>query len=131
VVAALNHVLDGTIAAIDREWPGRIMLCNPANNDECLTDRWTDESYKRFVDFVRDFRISLDRLMQQVGRGLPAIEAELKRLFDEEGTITRRALNEFAKSLQEKRRSGTLRATSAGLAVGVGRVIPRNTHYGR
>jgi hypothetical protein len=131
VVAALNHILDGTAAAIDREWPRRIMLCNPANNDECLTDRWTDESYKQFVDFVRNFRLSLDRLMRQTGRGLPAVEAELKRLFDEEGTITGRALNEFAKALQEKRRYGELRATSAGLALGVGRPIPRNTHYGR
>ena len=131
VVAALNHVLDATAAAIDREWPRRIMLCNPANNDECLTDRWTDESYRQFVDFVREFRLSLDRLMRKVGGGLPAVETELKRLFDEEGTITGRVLNEFAKALQEKRRSGGLRATSAGLALGVGRVIPRNTHYGR
>ncbi len=131
VVGALKHILADTSAAIDRPWPGRIMLCNPANADECLTDCWTDESYQEFVIFIRDFDAALDKLQEQVGHGLPALGAELKRLFDEEGTVTNRALNEFAKSLQNKRRAGELRVTSGGLALGVGRVIPRNTHYGR
>lgn len=131
VLGALQHVLDGTSAAIERAWPDRIMLCNPTNSDECLTDRWTDKSYTEFVEFVRNFRLSLDSLVGQVGRGLPAIEGELKRLFDEEGVVTRRAINEFGKRLQNKREAGELRATSAGLALGVGRAIPPNTHYGR
>jgi hypothetical protein len=131
VVGALDHILAATEVAINRARPGRLMLHNPANADECLTDRWTDESYRNFADFICQFRAELERLQEQVGQGLPAIEAQLKRLFDEKGVITSRALNAFAKNLQERRRAGALRATSQGLALGVGRAIPRNTHYGR
>jgi Second Messenger Oligonucleotide or Dinucleotide Synthetase domain len=131
IVEALKHIIAGTSAAIERVWPGRIMLYNPANNDECLTDRWTDENYQNFVKFISNFRVELDRLADAVGRGIPALEAQLKRLFDEKGIVTAKVLNEFAKGLQTKREAGELRATSNGLALGVGRVIPRNTHYGR
>lgn len=131
IVDALKHIIAGTSAAIERARPGRIMLYNPANADECLTDRWTDDNYRDFVKFVSNFRRQLDNLADSVGHGLPSLENELKGLFDEEGAVTAKVLNDFAENLQVKRRAGALRATSNGLALGVGRAIPKNTHYGR
>jgi len=131
VAEALQSILKSILRDAQLASPGRMSLPNPGNDGECLMREWTDERYNQFIGFVSNFAASIDRLLAQAGSGLPAIGSELKKLFDEEGTITNSVLNEFAKSIQEQRLAGQLKATTSGLALGVGRTIPRNTHYGR
>jgi hypothetical protein len=131
IADALVSILSSTLSAIQNAWPDRIMLSNPSNEAECLTDRWTDESYMAFVAFIKNFREALLRVTRLVGLGHSTIVPEIERLFDEGGAITKKALNEVAKRLQSERLSGDLRATGAGLAIGKGITIPRNKYYGR
>lgn len=131
IIEALFNILLSTLRAIEFSWPARIMLYNPGNEAECLTDQWTEESYTAFVTFIKNFHAAFLRLTRLVGQGYSAMVPELERLFDEDGRITKRALNEMAKRLQSMRLSGGLRATGAGLAIGKGIPIPTNKYYGR
>ena len=81
IMDALLSTLTSTLNAINAARPGRIMLWNPRNQTECLTDQWTEESYAAFVTFIRNFHGALIRLRQQLGQGYQVIMPEVEASF--------------------------------------------------
>lgn len=134
VNVALMNILGGIAARIKALPPGdRIVVCNPSNDDEDLSERWEHdrEAWESFVDFIETFHRQWQALNQQ--RGIDAIAGVLERLFGEEPIKT--VVREAALAVQAKREMGALAvARSSGIIVGSSapdstRIRP-NTFYG-
>jgi hypothetical protein len=130
--SSMEQVLGSVLRWIAEAGPQRISLCNPANADERLMDGWSDDRYRKFVSFVGNFHARIAALGQI--RGLDAVGGDLRRLFGDEignerGVISK-ALREY---VEELRKSGSMRFTSTGLALGAtkGMTIRPHTFYGR
>ena len=130
VSEALSNVLVGIEAAIEAaEASGqRIVVLNPSNTAEDLSERWDagDGSYEAFAEGLRDFRQSWSSLVEKGGD----ISTGLVDLF---GEPVKAVFVKQARRLQEARRAGQLRVTSAGTitgAVTASREIRPNTFYG-
>ncbi len=112
---------------------GRIVVCNPSNAGEDLSERWKDnrEAWQAFVNFIGVFQQQWQALNQQ--RGIDAIAGALEKLFGEEPTKT--VVKEAALAVQAKRQAGALSvAKSSGIIVDRGAPdstrIRSNTFYG-
>ncbi len=111
---------------------GRLIVCNPSNPREDLSERWAanPEAYRRFVRAISELDDQLGALRS--AEGMPAQTARLNALFGEK--ITRIALNEQAKVIESSRHSNKLAITPAGgltLVTTRGSVpVKRNSFYG-
>lgn len=131
---AITNVLSGIMADIKALSPGgRIVVCNPSNSDEDLSERWENnrEAWQAFVSFINTFHQQWQVLNQK--RGIDAIADILEKLFGEEPTKT--VVKEAALATQAKRVAGTLSvAKSSGIIVSGGTSdatrIRSNTFYG-
>lgn len=76
---ALANILNGI--CLWAQNVDQIVLMNPSNPKECITDRWREnrEAYDTFIQEVSDFRIALQDLVQY-GR-YPDCIKELKEMF--------------------------------------------------
>lgn len=131
---ALLQVLEAIINAIDDESAERLIVLNPTNENEDLSERWENqpELYQTFVDWVHGFRQDLQDLTEV--RGLHNIEAKLKEMFGE--SLTKDVMIEFAEQINIKRQNGSL-----AVAKGTGLIVPAivvhsttvkpNTFHGR
>ncbi len=131
---ALIQVLDALIDEIEASGTKRLVIINPTNENEDLSERWESrpELYQIFVDWVYDFRSELGSIVEI--RGLDKIEAKLKEMFGE--TLAKDAIAEFAKSINVPRENGTL-----AVEKGTGLLVPAtvahsttvksNTFHGR
>jgi hypothetical protein len=134
VNVALMNILSGIVAEINALPPGgRIVVCNPSNRDEDLSERWDNnrEAWQAFVGFIQTFHRQWQALNQQ--HGIDAIAGVLEKLFGEEPTKT--VIKEAASAMQAQREAGKLSvAKSSGIIVGSStsdstRIRP-NTFYG-
>ncbi len=131
---AIANVLSGIMTEIKAFSPGgRIVVCNPSNSDEDLSERWENnrEAWQAFVSFINTFYQQWQVLNQK--RGIDAIADVLEKLFGEEPTKT--VVKEAALATQAKRVAGTLSvAKSSGIIVSSGTSeatrIRSNTFYG-
>jgi hypothetical protein len=130
---AITNILNGITAEIQSLPPGgRIVVCNPSNTGEDLSERWENnrEAWQAFVSFIGVFHQQWQALNQQ--RGIDAIAGALEKLFGEEPTRT--VVKEAALATQAKREAGALSvAKSSGILVVSGspdstRVQPNTFH---
>lgn len=121
---ALLQILDAIIDAIAKEVGERLVVLNPTNENEDLSERWENqpELYQTFVDWVHGFRKKLQDLTEV--RGLHNIEAKLKGMFGE--NLTKDVIAEFAEQINLKRRSGLL-AVAKGSGLIVPAMVPHST----
>jgi hypothetical protein len=140
-LAGLNYVgelhpvqaLFAIVQRINRSIPafGRLVVCNPANPHEDLSERWdgNPEAYSAFVSTMRELEGDLAELQRP---GMPAASKRLERLFGETAPT---AIREQAEAVERVRRSSELGITRTGAiaVVTAGGVVPvrRNTFYGK
>ncbi len=131
---AITNILMGITAEIQSiPRGGRIVVCNPSNAEEDLSEKWEDnrEAWQAFVKFIGVFQQQWQAINQQ--HGIDAIAGGLEKLFGEEPTRT--VVKEAALAIQAKRQAGALSvAKSSGVIVDSGapdstRIRP-NTFYG-
>ncbi len=107
----LLSVLDRIVAAIDiaEEQDTRIVVCNPSNTAENLSERWDEqpEAYRMFNSGIRDFASQWGTLLTRGGN----VNGELDRLF---GETVQQVRVKKAQRLQEARKAGSLGVTFAG-----------------
>ena len=131
VNGALLGILDGIASAIPAT--GRLVVCNPSNPKEDLSERWDKrpDAYVAFVSGIRQFASQWRKLNEQ--RGIPQVATFLEELFGE--TISRNVIGEQAQFMEAERSAGRLAvgAASGGLvSVSTSHSTPirRNTFYG-
>ena len=116
VTVALMEILDAIIFEISQT-EGRLVVLNPTNEDEDLSERWINrpELYDTFVDWVYEFKAKLKELIDV--RGIHRVEEKMKAMFGE--NVAGKVISEYSESLGEQRRNGTL-----GVAKGTGMIVP-------
>lgn len=129
VSQAMSSILAKLVAMIDIAKP-RIIVLNPANLKEDLSERWNDDAkYKAFVLGIRELNRRWSHTM--VTAGMPNVCKELEHLF---GEPVRTAVAKQASRLSELRSRSALRVTPAGIiaaAPAVGVAMRANTFHGR
>jgi hypothetical protein len=105
----------------------RLVLLNPSNPNEDLSERWDDypERYTAFKEGIREFQQQWSAILAKKGNVLP----ELEKLF---GEPLKKAVTKQAKRLQEDRSKRNL-GIAGGLIVPASssvRSITPNTFYG-
>ena len=124
---ALLGALKDIATKIESAVPHPITVVNPTNPDENFGDKFTMQSYAKFVTFVQEFRAKVERLLRT--EGVPELSALLSEMFGEEPTS--KAVKALAKRVQAARESNQLRASAAGITtVGAGRAVRPNTFFG-
>lgn len=128
-IQALHAIVQRIMASIPST--GRLVVCNPANPHEDLSERWDEnpEAYRSFVSWMIELERDLAAL-QNVG--VPDASRRLEKLF---GDAAPRALRSQAEAFEKARRSNQLGVTRTGAittAVSSGIVsVKRNTFYGK
>jgi hypothetical protein len=134
VTDTVTEVLTGVANMI--EWSGsqRLVVKNPTNENEDLSERWDNdpEAYSIFVGWIRDFRKKWVALAEK--RGIHNIKEDLEKMFGER--IAREVIEERVLEIDVQRRNGTL-----AVQKGSGIIVPAsvtssvpirtNTFFGR
>lgn len=129
-LAALSAIVRSINAAIPST--GRLVVCNPANPLEDLSERWDrdPEAYDAFVRSMRLFEAELSQL--ELESGIPNATAALERIFGEE--LARAAVVRHARDVELIRQSRSLRVSKSGLLTPASAapavVIRSNNFYG-
>ncbi len=131
VHAGLETILEGIIGGLPAA-PGRLVVVNPMNPQEDLSEKWASRSaYNAFGQGIRELNEDWKEISRL--RGIDEMGARLSRLFGERPV--RLALAEQAGEIQELRKAhhlGTRRGAAVIASVvtpGVSK-IPGNTFYG-
>jgi hypothetical protein len=135
VSEAIAAILDGIVAMIPDIANARLVVLNPTNLEEDLSERWdvAPEAYLDFVSWLRDFRDQWKQLIGLRGFGVHKISAALERMFGER--ITKEVVEEHIRAYEGPRQSGAL-----AVERGTGLIVPatvvsstpirQNTFYG-
>jgi len=101
----LATVLEGIIDSMP-SLPSRLVVVNPANSQEYLSDRWewNPTAYRRFAEGVVDFRDRW-RAIQNM-RGIHRVAGALQDLFGEK--VTDQAVKKHALFLENQQAKGNL-----------------------
>ena len=133
VAEAMDGVLAGIVAGIDRAYPKRLVVPNPSNKDEDLSERWdTDRTaYMAFVEGIRQFAAGWRQLRSE--SGLKNVAKNLERLFGEQ--LSQTVIEKQARDIEAARTGQqiTVKKSSgviAGIAASAAVHVPRNTFYG-
>jgi Second Messenger Oligonucleotide or Dinucleotide Synthetase domain len=128
-IQALNNVVQRIVVSIPST--GRLVVCNPANPYEDLSERWDENpgAYQAFVSWMVELERDLAALQQL---GVPEASRCLERLF---GDAAPRAIRGQAEAVEKARRSSQLGVTRTGAITTAvsSSVVPvkRNTFYGK
>ena len=124
---ALLSALD-EVAALIAGTQGILVISNPVDPSENLIRKWTPLTYRRFREFVLNFRERMRHLLTL--QGMQAVQAELEALFGE--APARASIQELAKKVNDDRSSGRLHvAGPAATLASSGKVKVRpNTFHG-
>jgi hypothetical protein len=132
VSQAIRQILDYIVSLIESS-AGRIVVKNPTNELEDLSERWDSnkKAYEVFVNWIYEFRRDWDALCS--AQGFHLVKNEVERMFGER--VTKDAVDEYMKRFNEQRSSGNLAISKgSGLIVPVGSVnsapVPKNTFHG-
>lgn len=132
ISSAMSSILTRISDAARANRP-RLIVLNPTNPDEDLSERWDDQplAYREFVSYTTEFETRWKQLLQQ--RGTDKIARGLQQMFGEEITAT--ALDGQTRDIEAARarkqlamRRGSGLITSAAAASVV--PIRPNTFYG-
>lgn len=132
VVRAMGNILDETAKAARSANP-RLVVLNPSNSDEDLSERWDSNpnAYLQFVSGMSEFDAQWKALDQV--RGIDKIARILERMFGEE--IAKRVIEKQTRDIEASRTRNELGIKKAsGIITGLGsaaveRIRP-NTFYG-
>jgi SMODS domain-containing protein len=126
---AISAILDRIIALVETSKP-RIVVLNPANLREDLSERWHDPAkYGAFVSGIREFQVGWTKAMMI--RGIPNVASALEKIFGEPVTV---AVRKQADAIQAARQTANLRAMPSGIissAPAIGTAIRSNTFHRR
>jgi len=132
ISSALGSILSGISDRIRSEHP-RVVVLNPTNRDEDLSERWDlkPAAYQSFVDGVKEFDSHWKLLLQT--RGIDKIAQQLERMFGED--VAKRTIENQAREIEAARRRNALsvKKGSGVLTVAAGSaVVPvrPNTFHG-
>lgn len=131
---ALHQVVTGMAAAVRAAWPGRVVVPNPTNPAEKFCDKFTEESYAVFVDFVLRLEAEVTAALAPSASGLVMLKPQLDALFGDEPV--RKAFIEYADRVAKAAGEGRVRAsagaglTVVGAASDPGRVVPGHRFFG-
>jgi Second Messenger Oligonucleotide or Dinucleotide Synthetase domain len=126
VVPALRSVLDRLEHEVKSAWPKRISVRNPTNVDEDLCVKFTDDEYRRLVQWISGFAAEVRKLVDL--KGLDKIASVLKALFGEQVAIN--VVKSYIKRLDEARSARALRYGTSGLSLTMGVVSPPHVFHG-
>jgi hypothetical protein len=128
------EALHAIVGRINRAIPGfgRLIVCNPANPLEDLSERWNQDAkaYQSFVAAMREIEGDLTDLQRMSGTA--NVGKSLEKLF---GETAQAAIREQVEAVEKARKSSQLGVSRGGAitaAVGSSGVVPvrRNTFYG-
>jgi len=133
IALAVDHILSGISDQIRSSFP-RLVVLNPKNTDEDLSERWNTKpgAYREFVSGITELDTQWKAILQ--ARGIDKVARSLERLFGEE--IAKKAVEKQARDIEAarerrdvgmKKGSGIITALSGGSVV----PIPRHTFYGQ
>lgn len=133
VFDTVSGILDGIVSSIPDVTQGRLLVRNPTNKQEDLSERWDDdpEAYLIFVDWVREFRALWKDLALKPG--LHNTKTVFEKIFGER--IANEVIEGYLKSYEEPRRSESLaveRGSGTIVSVSVPLSVPikQNTFFG-
>jgi hypothetical protein len=132
VARALGAILTEIEARIRLSQPGRLIVLNPKNPAEDLSERWASnpQLYVEFTKFIREFLDKWTVLLMM--RGVHRITGQLEALFGEE--LAKTVIEKQAKDVEaarSRRGLGILRNSGIVTSVAAGTVpIPPNIFYG-
>lgn len=131
-VKAMELILTG-ISSMIRSSSGRLVVLNPANGDEDLSERWeaNPAAYRAFTSGIEEFEARWKALFQL--RGVDKVARALEQLFGEE--VAKRVVEKQTRDIEAARARNELAMKKGsrivtGLATGTAISIPRNTFYG-
>lgn len=103
---ALGNILDGIVAGLPPNGRQRLVVLNPTNYDEDLSEHWDDiqGAYQAFVSGILGFQKAWRAIEQQ--SGIPSVGSALAALFGEEPTKS--AIRQEAESVEKARREKKL-----------------------
>ena len=119
LIEALVNILeriDGEIKSADADGKDRIIILNPTNKDEDLSERWENDSdlYKVFVNWIENFRQLIAELRQQPG--LQEVTKHLEKMFGE--NVAKSVIEDYVKRVSVMRSDGQIAtAYTTGLIV--------------
>lgn len=130
ITAALSNVVDGILEEA-RITPGPIMVLNPTNPKECLSEKWIEkpDRYHSFIKALAQFRKEWGALFHV--SGLHNITTGLNGLFGED--VVKESVKDFGKAMQTNRKADTIGINQGGTLLGLGAAITAikpNTFYG-
>ena len=130
LIETLLGVADKFVAAIPSV--GRLVVHNPANTEEDLSERWADgDIYRSFVEGIQVFRSQVHQL--RAASNIQEAAKLLESMFGE--TVAKSALSEQYRELNEVKEKGALRIrpnSVGGLTTSVAAAMPvaRYTFFG-
>jgi hypothetical protein len=130
LIETLINVADKIVGAIPSV--GRLVVHNPANSEEDLSERWIDEDiYRGFAEGMKVLRSQVHQL--RAASNIQEAAKLIESMFGE--TVAKSALSEQYRELNEIKEAGALRIkpSSAGrLTTSVAAAIPvaRHTFFG-
>ena len=128
---SLKYALSKIVEIIPQK--GRLVVINPTNTDEDLSERWDDDmaSYFKFVKWINEFNKIWDVINKSCG--IPNITKILKEMFGEQ--VTDEALKEqeiIIKKAREEKLLGI--TTGTGILSSTSKInsipVKKNTFYG-
>lgn len=121
----LQHLRDRVATS-----PGPIVVRNPANHDELLSEQWGKNplAYSEFKRWLDWFSVEWGKVM--AAPGMPELHVLLSTLFGEAVAVD--AIKKHAARMDELRKAEKLKVTARGAIVTAGgaATIPRNTFFG-
>jgi Second Messenger Oligonucleotide or Dinucleotide Synthetase domain len=133
VSKAVGNILTRVAERIQSAEPGQLLVLNPTNLDEDLSDRWNTKpaAYREFVNYVTGFRSAWASMLQT--RSIDKIAKLLERLFGEQlvKKIVESQIRDYESARSQhllgvKRSSGIITLASAAGAT----PIRPNTFFG-
>jgi SMODS domain-containing protein len=133
VAEAMTSILDGMVAMIPNVASRRLVVLNPTNAEEDLSERWDSDpdAYLDFVSWATNLQNQWNELM--AATGMQNISAILEKMFGER--VAKDVIAEHIKSYERPRYAGELaveRGTGLIVPATVAGSVPirRNTFYG-
>ncbi len=130
VTMALSNVIDGILEEA-LVTSGPIMVLNPTNLKECLSEKWIENSdrYRSFIKALEQFKKEWSAIFHV--SGVHNIAAGLSRLFGED--VVKESVKDFGKAIQANRKAEAIGINRSGTLTGLGAAITAikpNTFYG-
>ena len=130
ITESLSNVVDGILEEA-RITPRSIMVLNPTNPKECLSEKWVEkpDRYHSFINALTQLRkewVALSHVS-----GLHNITAGLNKLFGED--VVKESVKDFGKATQANRKAEAIGINRGGTLTGLGAAITAvkpNTFYG-